>query len=48
MHERKIKMNELCDEVIALPGGHGTLEEFFEMLTWDNPVFIKNQQQSLT
>ena len=34
MHERKLKMNELCDGVIALPGGYGTLEEFFEMLTW--------------
>ncbi len=34
MHERKIKMNELSDGVIALPGGYGTLEEFFEMLTW--------------
>lgn len=34
MHERKVKMNELCDGVIALPGGFGTLEEFFEMLTW--------------
>lgn len=34
MHERKSKMNELCDAVIALPGGFGTLEEFFEMLTW--------------
>jgi uncharacterized protein (TIGR00730 family) len=34
MHERKIKMNELCDGVIALPGGYGTMEEFFEMLTW--------------
>lgn len=27
-------MNELCDGVIALPEGFGTLEEFFEMLTW--------------
>ncbi len=34
MHERKTKMNELCDGVIALRGGFGTLEEFFEMLTW--------------
>ena len=34
MHERKMKMNELCDGVIAMPGGFGTLEEFFEMLTW--------------
>jgi uncharacterized protein (TIGR00730 family) len=34
MHDRKTKMNELCDAVIALPGGFGTLEELFEMLTW--------------
>lgn len=34
MHERKIKMNDLCEGVIALPGGYGTLEELFEMLTW--------------
>lgn len=34
MHERKAKMNELSDAVIALPGGYGTLEELFEMLTW--------------
>jgi len=34
MHERKTKMNDLCDAVIALPGGFGTLEELFEMLTW--------------
>lgn len=34
MHERKTKMNELGDGVIAMPGGFGTLEEFFEMLTW--------------
>ena len=34
MHERKTKMNELCDGVIALPGGFGTFEELFEMLTW--------------
>jgi uncharacterized protein (TIGR00730 family) len=34
MHERKTKMDELSDGVIALPGGFGTMEEFFEMLTW--------------
>lgn len=34
MHERKTKMNDLCDGVIALPGGFGTFEELFEMLTW--------------
>ncbi len=34
MHERKAKMNNLCDAVIALPGGFGTMEELFEMLTW--------------
>jgi len=34
MHERKTLMYELSEGVIALPGGFGTLEEFFEMLTW--------------
>lgn len=34
MHERKMKMNELSDGIIALPGGFGTLEELFEILTW--------------
>ncbi|MFC7348409.1 TIGR00730 family Rossman fold protein [Chryseobacterium zhengzhouense] len=34
MHERKTKMNELSDGVVVLPGGYGTLEEFFEMITW--------------
>lgn len=34
MHERKLQMNRLCDGVIALPGGWGTMEELFEMLTW--------------
>ncbi len=34
MHERKMKMHDLCNGVIALPGGFGTLEELFEMLTW--------------
>jgi len=34
MHERKTKMNELCEGIIALPGGFGTLEELFEVVTW--------------
>ena len=34
MHERKAMMADLSDGFIALPGGWGTLEEFFEVLTW--------------
>ncbi len=34
MHERKMKMFELSDGSLALPGGWGTLEELFEMMTW--------------
>ena len=34
MHERKALMNDLSDAFIALPGGFGTLDEFFEILTW--------------
>lgn len=34
MHERKTLMHEMSDGVIALPGGFGTMEELFEMLTW--------------
>jgi uncharacterized protein (TIGR00730 family) len=34
MHERKALMAELSDGFIALPGGLGTIEEFFEVLTW--------------
>jgi uncharacterized protein (TIGR00730 family) len=34
MHQRKALMNDLSDAFIALPGGFGTLEEFFEILTW--------------
>ncbi|MBA3828146.1 MAG: TIGR00730 family Rossman fold protein [Taibaiella sp.] len=34
MHERKLKMHELSDAVMILPGGWGTMEEMFEMLTW--------------
>jgi uncharacterized protein (TIGR00730 family) len=48
MHQRKQLMNDLCDAVIMLPGGLGTLEEFFEVLTWlqlglhSHPVGILN------
>lgn len=34
MHTRKKMMYDLCDAAIVLPGGFGTLDEFFEMLTW--------------
>ncbi|NNJ66070.1 MAG: TIGR00730 family Rossman fold protein [Xanthomonadales bacterium] len=34
MHQRKAKMAELSDGFVALPGGWGTIEEIFEMLTW--------------
>ncbi|MBR9832320.1 TIGR00730 family Rossman fold protein [bacterium] len=34
MHERKLKMHELSDGIITLPGGYGTMEELFEMMTW--------------
>ena len=34
MHERKIRMHERSDAVIALPGGFGTMDELFELLTW--------------
>ncbi len=50
MHERKARMNDLSDGVIALPGGFGTLEELFEMLTWaqlglhQKPIAILNTQ----
>ncbi len=48
MHVRKRKMYELCDAAIILPGGFGTLDELFEMLTWnqlsihDKKIFILN------
>jgi uncharacterized protein (TIGR00730 family) len=48
MHVRKRKMYELCDGVLILPGGFGTLDELFETLTWnqlsihDKKVFILN------
>lgn len=34
MHTRKYKIFDLCDAIIALPGGFGTLDELFEMITW--------------
>ena len=46
MHERKARMAELADALVALPGGVGTLEELFEVFTWqllgihDKPVLL--------
>ena len=40
MHERKAKMNELADAFIAMPGGFGTLEELFEVLTWNQLHYL--------
>lgn len=34
MHERKALMEKFCDAVVVLPGGYGTMDEVFEMLTW--------------
>jgi len=34
MHERKARMAELADAFLVLPGGYGTLEELFEVVTW--------------
>ncbi|MFZ1687741.1 MAG: TIGR00730 family Rossman fold protein [Flavobacteriales bacterium] len=34
MHERKMRMHAMSDAVLALPGGFGTLDELFELLTW--------------
>ncbi|HKO79241.1 MAG TPA: TIGR00730 family Rossman fold protein [Chitinophagaceae bacterium] len=48
MHIRKKKMYDLCDAAIILPGGFGTLDELFEMVTWnqlsihDKMIFILN------
>jgi len=39
MHDRKAKMVELSDGFVALPGGLGTLEELFEVLTWSQLGF---------
>ena len=48
MHIRKKTLYELCDAAIILPGGYGTLDELFEIVTWNQlsihnkPVFILN------
>ena len=48
MHERKQLMSELADAFVALPGGFGTFEEFFEIVTWvqlrliDAPCIVAN------
>ena len=48
MHTRKRMMYEMCEAAIILPGGYGTMDEMFEMLTWnqlaihDKPIFILN------
>jgi hypothetical protein len=39
MHERKARMSELSDGFLALPGGIGTLEEWFEVWTWSQLGF---------
>lgn len=35
MHERKARMNDIASGVVVLPGGYGTVDEFAEMLTWN-------------
>lgn len=48
MHTRKRLLYEKCDAALILPGGYGTMDEFFEMLTWnqlnihDKQIFILN------
>jgi uncharacterized protein (TIGR00730 family) len=48
MHIRKRMMYEMCDAAIVLPGGFGSMDELFEMVTWnalkihDKPVFLLN------
>jgi uncharacterized protein (TIGR00730 family) len=51
MHQRKARLVELADAFVALPGGFGTLEELFEVLTWaqiglhQKPVGLLNTLQ---
>ncbi len=48
MHERKKIMFMNCDSIVLLPGGAGSLDEFFEVLTWrqlgrhDKPIIVVN------
>jgi len=50
MHERKARIEELSDAFIALPGGYGTLDELFEIITWrqlklhHKPIGLLNHQ----
>ena len=50
MHERKKVMFMNCDAIVVLPGGAGSLDEFFEVLTWAQiglhakPIFLLNSQ----
>ncbi len=41
MHERKMKMAELADGFLAMPGGIGTIEELFEVFTWSQLSLIR-------
>jgi uncharacterized protein (TIGR00730 family) len=43
MHERKRKLYSLCDAALILPGGFGTLDELFEIITW-NQLTIHDKQ----
>jgi uncharacterized protein (TIGR00730 family) len=48
MHTRKMRMSEMADVFVIAPGGYGTLDEFFEILTWrqinlhQKPIVIYN------
>ena len=51
MHERKKVMFMNCDAVVVMPGGAGSMDEFFEVLTWaqlglhSNPIILMNVEQ---